>query len=876
MVNNVKYTSNPFLPRKADNLKSKEVIGFFANHTKSAPIQERGHHLVIGSSGTGKTITLRYFSLKDQLKGGNIISTPPTFIGIYVSLKTDLEIWRRKEITNDLIFFYENYLNIAIGYEIISLLHECSSRNLWKMNRNSEKNLDLIKDILGLNRSITTFKNIESILNEEKTKIVKYVNTTDLPKKADFKSTFTTSIITFIPSICRGIVENSTVLQENDIPFYLFLDYYDELQPWQQRIVNTLIQRPSVGYFVKLGSRPFGIYEYNTVTNKSIIDALEGRIYLQYFRDELEDFKKVLVETVARRLGWSLPPNTSLIDKFLPAESPLNIAEKISLKYKKEQPNLFKLDEIFSIGRISEQLEQMATSEEEKKSLKSCMYQGFSKLAEIAEGNIGIFMELCADAWEKARLKGIKIDTTIPQIPPICQTNAVWDFLLFQYSDIEVCSPDGPYILNLIDKICETLHKQTPLSRNRNYESWNIEINTDDKLSTESIERLKRAFQYRVFVPTSIGGYLDIPEKFNLCSFYLLKKGLIELEYPPLILNSQDVDNWLAHLSETITKPSFKTSKSPLPSKHTGFLSISFREEEPAKTVREKVLKLFKAAPFEIECVDAEKFGYIGSPKLLERVRGFISKKSTFCLVEASNITPNTMVELGLIKGQNRRFWTVAHIDKFSKLPDWIVGLQLHGYSLDDADKERYLDIVVENHIISPLQSITRKQFCPLWHGLRYCPYPVTKDPSTIYISYPDGDDIWNIAIKELKDVCKSLNIKLITDKNIKISLLGTPDVVCIWCVAVRSAGRIFVDTTPQIPKEETDKEKKEGDPTQCFILGLAFGQKERKGTLCVHLFKENLGKKITLWKGYPGYSWNTKDDLINIIKGTIEKTGGK
>jgi hypothetical protein len=861
MVNNIDYMGNPFLPRKADNLKSKQVIGFFANHTKCAPIQERGHHLIIGASGTGKTIAFRYFSLKDQLKGGNIISTPHTFIGIYVSLKTDLEIWRRKEITNDLVFFYENYLNIAIGYEIISLLQECSSKNLWETDWNSEKNLELTKDILGLNRSITTFKNIESILNEEKRKIVKYVNTTDLPKKGDFKSTFTTSIITFIPSLCRGIVENLTILRENDIPFYLFLDYYDELQPWQQSIVNTLIQRPSEGYFVKLGSRPFGIYEYNTMTNKSIIDALDGRIYLQYFRDELEDFKKVLVETVARRLGWSLPPDTSLIDKFFPAESPLNIAEK--------------LDEIVSIGRISDQLEQMATSGEEKKKLKSCIYQGFGKLAEIAEGNIGIFMELCADAWEKARLKGLKLDTVIPQIPPICQTNAVWNFSQFQYSDIEVCSSDGPYILNLIDKICETLHKQTPLSRNRNYESWNIEINADDKLSAESIERLKRAFQYRVFVPTSIGGYLDIPEKFNLCSFYLLTKGLVELEYPPLILNSQDVDNWLAHLSETITKPSIKTSKSPLPSKHTGFLSISFREEEPAKTVREKVLKLFKAAPFEIECVDAEKFGYIGSPKLLERIRGFISKKSTFCLVEVSNITPNTMVELGLIKGQNRRFWAVAHIDKFSKLPDWIGGLQLHRYSLDDADKERYLDIVVENHIISPLQSITRKQFCPLWHGLlRYCPYPVTKDPSTIYISYPDGDDIWNIAIKELKDVCKSLNIKLITDKDIKIYLSGTPDMVCIWCVAVRSAGKIFVDTTPQIPMEETDKEKKEGDPTKCFILGLAFGQRERKGTLCVHLFKGNLGKKITLWKGYPEYQWNTKNELVNIIKEIIEKLG--
>ena len=161
MVNNVNYTSNPFLRRKADNLKSEQVIGFFANHTKCAPIQKRGHHLVVGDSGTVKTIAFRFFSLKDQLKGGNVIYTSPSFIGIYVSLKTDIEIWRRKEITDELIFFYENYLNIAVGYEIISIIQECSSRNFWEMNRNTERNLNLLKDLLGLKRPIATFKDIE-------------------------------------------------------------------------------------------------------------------------------------------------------------------------------------------------------------------------------------------------------------------------------------------------------------------------------------------------------------------------------------------------------------------------------------------------------------------------------------------------------------------------------------------------------------------------------------------------------------------------------------------------------------------------------------------------------------------------------------------
>jgi len=43
-----------------------------------------------------------------------------------------------------------------------------------------------------------------------------------------------------------------------------------------------------------------------------------------------------------------------------------------------------------------------------------------------------------------------------------------------------------------------------------------------------------------------------------------------------------------------------------------------------------------------------------------------------------------------------------------------------------------------------------------------------------------------------------------------------------------------------------------------------------------VHLFKKNLGEKITLWKGYPEYQWNTKDELVTIIKRIIEKSERK
>jgi hypothetical protein len=92
---------------------------------------------------------------------------------------------------------------------------------------------------------------------------------------------------------------------------------------------------------------------------------------------------------------------------------------------------------------------------------------------------------------------------------------------------------------------------------------------------------------------------------------------------------------------------------------------------------------------------------------------------------------------------------------------------------------------------------------------------------------------------------------------------------VCYWCHAIRSSGAVFVDTTPTEADKKIDLNN---NLTQCFILSVAAGQRQRNRTYCFHLFHEQNGKQIPLWNGYPEQPWNDSQEIKKIILGQVEK----
>ena len=867
MVSYKERLKNPFLPLRADNLKDEEVIEFFANHTKCTPIANRGNQIVIGASGTGKTIAFRYFSLQNQLAAGKIdISNSPPFIGIYVPLGKESDIWKKKRPTEDIIRFYENFLNIEIVLEITKTMEYISEQNMWGVT--SEKITNLLGSSMVLDGNSVDLIELHKKLREKKTSIINFIDRHKEPMVTEFHDTLNTSINTYIPQVCENIILNLDEFKNKTV-FYLLLDQYDELSPWQQKIVNTLIRRPNDFYYVKLGCRPFGVYDETTISGRSMRDSLEGVVNLQYYRNEAVTFANVVLEITAKKLSCeTLEINTK---NLLPTESPLETARNIYLRDK--QMSFFgstEKDDI-ELDRILKKLSEMARDSETQRRLRSCIYQGFEKIVNLSEGNIGVYLNFLSEMWEHGRINGdISPDSRLEKLPTHCQIKTVWDFSNYKFSTIEAAIPeDGIYISNLVNRICESFEKG--IFTNKTYmKTHDIEISPYNEISAEVINKLKKAFQYGVFIPISTAGYSNISRSFNLSRFYLPKWGLIDSKCPTFVLSSEELNEWFNKSPETEITQTRRGRKIKQIDEHLGFLSISFKKEEPASMARKRIQQLFDKITPKIKCFDIEKFDEpIGSRFLLTKIREGVHKDATFCLIEISNITSNVMIEFGLIKGLKKLFWVLVHKDRISIVPDWAGGLQLRPYLFDESD-EYFLDQVIENKIIEQLKSISGKigDFCPIQRGVN-CPNPITKDRSKVFISYPQHDDIWNAVIPDLKKILfDKMSYRLISVEDIKSSIEVTSHKVCHWCYAIRSAGIVFVDTTPS---QEDSKKKIANDPTQCFILGLAFGQKQKKRTHCVHIFKSGVGKEITLWEGYPHHEWNTKNDIIEAITSEVE-----
>ncbi len=189
---------NPFLPLKADNLKDEDIIKFFVNHTKCTPIANKGNQIVIGASGTGKTLAFRYFSFQNQLKTGRIdASSLPPFIGIYIALGKESDVWRKKNPTEDIFKFYENFLNIEILIEITKIMKYISKQNIWGIT--SKKISNLLQSSIILGSDFPNLIEFQENLVEKRKSIMNFIDRKKEPAIDEFQDTLNASINTCIP-----------------------------------------------------------------------------------------------------------------------------------------------------------------------------------------------------------------------------------------------------------------------------------------------------------------------------------------------------------------------------------------------------------------------------------------------------------------------------------------------------------------------------------------------------------------------------------------------------------------------------------------------------------------------------------------------------
>lgn len=335
---------NPFKENRAEQMKDlwKYYVPFPGLDGDGKPL------VVEGGRGSGKTMFFQCNSWRQNLLKIRKDEDPVTylldkkeFIGLYYRVDTTFVSSMRGKEESNWSAIFETYLSICILKEIIDLIIElnkgmlidekglstfaqCFSRKLCP-NR-------VIDSIIDLNKEIDVYLDIiEDKINGtsvDSTVKLRYVNAHR-----------------FISEACK---ECSSLLHRDSLLYKVFIDEYETLQDYQQKIVNTLIKHSTLPVVFNIGMKPKGMKTSETISQTETIEAPHDYELLPLGFDE-EKYPDIVRDICKKRIQLGkekgkIPQNASEnIEEYLGkysleyelskiAQTKVNLNYKVKLK----------------------------------------------------------------------------------------------------------------------------------------------------------------------------------------------------------------------------------------------------------------------------------------------------------------------------------------------------------------------------------------------------------------------------------------------------------------------------------------------------------------------------------------------------------------
>lgn len=260
---------NPFKENRAEQMKDlwKYYVPFPGLDGDGKPL------VVEGGRGSGKTMFFQCNSWRQNLLKIRKNEEPITnllddrdFIGIYYRVDTTFVSSMRGKEENNWNAIFETYLSISVLKEIIDLIialnqgmsidekalsdfSACFSRKLYPSRE--------IKSINGFKKEIDFYLDII----EDKINGI----ACDYPMKLRYVNAHR-----FLTDVC---IQCSELLQRENLLFKIFIDEYETLQEYQQKIVNTLIKHSTLPVVFNIGLKPKGMKTSETISQTETIEA---------------------------------------------------------------------------------------------------------------------------------------------------------------------------------------------------------------------------------------------------------------------------------------------------------------------------------------------------------------------------------------------------------------------------------------------------------------------------------------------------------------------------------------------------------------------------------------------------------------------------
>ena len=351
---------NPFKENRTEQMKDlwKYYVPFSGLDGAGKPL------VVEGGRGSGKTMFFQCNSWRQKVLEYQKTNKPiasildgEDFVGIYYRVDTTFVSSMQEREEDNWGAIFETYLGISILKEMLDLI--CTLNKSMNLNESA-----LSEFSLSFSKKLNTESTTDSI---EKFKSDCNVFLDIIEDKINGSETLLNlrcvNVNRFITDLC---IATKALLGKDDLLFKIFIDEYETLQEYQQRIINTLIKHSTLPVIFNIGLRPKGMKTSKTISETETIEAPHDYELLSLGFDEKkypEIIKSICQKRIALGKEQGKIPETASDDiEFYLGSYFIDLELERINQSSKKPPHIEKLRELIEIRAA----EENCTSEETK------------------------------------------------------------------------------------------------------------------------------------------------------------------------------------------------------------------------------------------------------------------------------------------------------------------------------------------------------------------------------------------------------------------------------------------------------------------------------------------------------------------------------
>lgn len=241
-----------------------------------------------GGRGSGKTMLLRYLSYHSQFstERRNIPENAADSVGLYWKADTQfLRIMQKRSLSNEEWSpVFDHYINLRLGFEVLSSINLIANSSYQPVTAESLDNV-VFEGALDFGFNSTSF---EDVLKEIESRIRK---TDTIIQNITGINTLEKLPVSFINYLVESLKEQIPGL-ENTV-FYIYIDEYENLLNYQQRIINTRIKHSEPPLIYNIAIKLNGMSETQTLSDERLENQADFAIVnldAEIQRSGFEDF----------------------------------------------------------------------------------------------------------------------------------------------------------------------------------------------------------------------------------------------------------------------------------------------------------------------------------------------------------------------------------------------------------------------------------------------------------------------------------------------------------------------------------------------------------------------------------------------------------